>query len=73
MDVMVRVNKSGYPEIIKPLELDASGIMYPHCKSREEAQELVKIAKFYPIGKRPVDGGNMDGVYCTIPLREYMA
>ena len=31
MDIMVRVDKAGYPGIIKPLELDAAGIMYPHC------------------------------------------
>lgn len=73
MDTVVRVNKSGYSDIIKPLELDASGIMYPHCKSKEEAEELVGIAKFHPVGKRPLDGGNIDGDYCTMPLKEYMA
>ena len=72
MDTVVRVNKSGYSDIIRPLELDASGIMYPHCKSKEEAEELVRIAKFYPLAKRPVDGGNIDGDFCNIPLKEYM-
>lgn len=73
MDTMVRVNKSGYADIIKPLELDAAGIMYPHCKSKKEAEELVRMAKFYPVGRRPLDGGNIDGGYCTIPLKDYMA
>ncbi len=73
LDIMVRVNKSGYPDIIKPLELDSAGIMYPHCKSKKEAEELVKTVKFYPVGKRPIDGGNIDGDYCTIPPKEYIA
>ena len=72
MDTMVRVDKSGYPNIIKPLELDASGIMYPHCKNEREAEELVSIAKFYPVGKRPLDGGNIDANFCNMPLKEYM-
>ena len=73
MDAAVRVNKSGYSDIIKPLELDATGIIYPHCKSKEEAGQLVKNTKFYPLGCRPVDGGNIDGSYCNLPFKEYIA
>ena len=71
MDTMVRVNKSGYSDIIKPLELDASGIMYPHCKNKKEAEKVVSQTKFFPVGRRPIDGGNLDGEFCTIPLKEY--
>jgi 4-hydroxy-2-oxoheptanedioate aldolase len=73
MDIAVRVNKAGYSDIIKPLELDAAGIIYPHCKSKEEAEQLVKNTKFYPLGSRPVDGGNIDGSYCNLPFKEYVA
>ena len=38
MDIMVRVGKSGSPGIIKAFEPDSAGIMYPHCRSAEEAQ-----------------------------------
>ena len=73
MDIMVRVDKAGYPSIIKPLELDAAGIMYPHCMDAREAAEIVKTAKFHPIGRRPIDAGNLDCPFCEMPLKEYTA
>ena len=71
IDAMVRVDKAGYSSVIKPLELDASGIMYPHCMDEEEARNVVKMTKFAPVGRRPIDGGNLDGRFCSIPAKEY--
>jgi 4-hydroxy-2-oxoheptanedioate aldolase len=50
MDVMVRVPRGSYSDYIKPLELDASGIMVPHIMSLEDAQKVVKMTRFHPIG-----------------------
>ncbi|MGC8861775.1 MAG: HpcH/HpaI aldolase family protein [Armatimonadota bacterium] len=71
-DVMVRVPRGSYSDYIKPLELDAAGIMVPHCMSLADAQFVVRTTRFHPIGRRPVDGGNADGLYCNIPFREYI-
>ncbi|MBD2865595.1 HpcH/HpaI aldolase family protein [Paenibacillus oceani] len=71
-DTIVRVARGSYSDYIRPLELDAAGIMVPHVKSAAEAEEIVRAVKFYPIGLRPVDGGNADGSYCLIPITDYI-
>ncbi len=71
-DVIVRVAKGSYSDYIKPLELDATGIMIPHIMSYEEAKSIVKTTRFHPIGRRPLDGGNADGDYCMIDTVEYI-
>ena len=70
-DCIVRVAKGSYSDYIRPLEADASGIMIPHLMSYEEAQEIVHTVRFQPIGLRPVDGGNADGLYCKLDFKEY--
>jgi len=72
-DVMVRISRGGYSDYVRPLELDASGIMVPHVMSRADAEQVVRTTRFHPVGRRPVDGGNADGSYCTLPFREYLA
>ena len=71
-DVMVRVSRGAYSNHIKPLELDASGIMVPHVMSLEDAKNVVRMTRFHPIGRRPVDGGNADGAYSMIDFSEYL-
>jgi len=71
VDVMVRVARGGYSDYIRPLELDASGIMVPHIMSLEDAKKVVHMTRFHPIGRRPMDGGNADGAYCAIDLLDY--
>jgi len=73
MDAMVRVSKAGYSDIIRPLELDAAGLMYPHCMDEAEAAQAVRTVRFHPLGRRPIDGGNLDGEFCLIPPADYVA
>ena len=47
--------------------------MYPHCMDGCEAARAARLTRFHPIGLRPVDGGNIDGDFCTVPLTDYMA
>ena len=72
-DIMVRVARGGYSDYVRPLEMDATGIMVPHIMSREDARRVVHMTKFHPIGRRPVDGGNADGAYCAIDFVQYLA
>lgn len=72
MDCIVRVAKGSYSDWILPLEADASGIMIPHLMSLEEAKEIVHTTRFQPLGRRPVDGGNADGLYCRLDFRDYI-
>ena len=72
MDVMVRVSRGGYSDYIKPLEMDATGIMVPHIMGIEDARKVVQMTRFHPIGRRPLDGGNADGAYATIDYADYL-
>jgi len=71
-DLVCRVPKGSYSDCIRPLELDATGIMIPHVMSLQEAKDIVKTTRFHPVGRRPLDGGNADGKYCQVPLKEYL-
>ncbi len=71
-DVMVRVSKGCYSDFVKPLECDASGIMVPHIMNLQEAKNVVRMTKFHPVGRRPIDGGNVDGAYCMIEYEKYI-
>ena len=72
VDVMVRVPRGSYSDYIKPLELDASGIMVPHIMGIDDARKVVQMTRFHPIGLRPLDGGNADGGYTTIDYADYL-
>ena len=72
MDMMVRVARGSYSDLIKPLELDASGIMVPHVMGLGDARDVVRMTRFHPVGRRPIDGGNSDGAYCMLGIQEYI-
>lgn len=71
-DVMTRVSRGGYSDLIRPLEADSAGIMVPHLMNLNEAKEIVYYTKFHPIGRRPLDGGNADGKYCLVDSVDYL-
>jgi 4-hydroxy-2-oxoheptanedioate aldolase len=73
VDTIVRVEKGSYSDYVKPFEADATAIMVPHVKTAEEARHIVEMTRFHPLGRRAVDGGNVDGRYCQIPTTDYMA
>ena len=72
VDVLTRVSKGCYGDMVRPLEGDSTGIMVPHLMSLEEAKQIVYFTKFHPIGRRPLDGGNADGSYCLVDSLDYM-
>ncbi|GMV95778.1 MAG: aldolase [Phycisphaerae bacterium] len=71
-DIMARPAKGEFPRVARLLEAGAQGIMYPRCDSADEAREVVNWAKFAPLGKRGVDGGNPDMPYCSMAISEYI-
>ena len=71
-DVLVRVSRGSYSDYIRPLEMDAAGIMVPHVMSLADAQSVVRMTRFHPLGRRPVDGGNADGAYCNVDFIDYL-
>lgn len=73
VDVLTRVSKGSYSDLVRPFEADSTGIMIPHLMSLEEAKQIVYYTKFHPIGRRPLDGGNADGKYGLVAPLDYMA
>jgi 4-hydroxy-2-oxoheptanedioate aldolase len=71
-DIMARPAKGEFMRLGRLLEAGAQGIMYPRCQDAAEAAEVVKWAKFPPLGKRGCDGGNPDMPYCSMPLDRYL-
>lgn len=71
-DILVRVPRGGYSDYVRPLELDATGIMVPHVMSLEDAKKVVQMTRFHPVGRRPIDGGNADGAYTAMDFKEYL-
>jgi len=71
-DILVRVKRGSYSDYIKPLEMDATGIMVPHIMSLEDAKSVVHMTRFHPVGRRPIDGGNADGAYTNLDFNEYL-
>lgn len=71
-DVLTRVARGPYSNLIRPFEADSTGIMVPHLMSLEDAKSIVYYTKFHPIGRRPLDGGNADGKYCLVDGEQYV-
>lgn len=71
-DVLTRVSRGSYSDMIRPLEADSTGIMVPHLMSLEEAKKIVYYTKFHPVGRRPVDGGNADAGYVCNDMADYI-
>ncbi len=71
-ETIVRTPRGAYSNLIRPLELDAAAIMVPHVMSKEDAEQVSYYTKFHPIGRRPIDGGNSDGMYCLMDVPNYL-
>lgn len=71
-DLMVRVSRGSYSDYIRPLELDATGILVPHVMNLEDAKRVIHMTRFHPIGRRPIDGGNADAQYTAMDFGVYL-
>lgn len=71
-EIIVRTPRGCYSNLNRPLEMDAAAIMVPHVMSKEDAEQVAYYTKFHPIGRRPIDGGNGDGMYCLMSAGDYI-
>ena len=71
-DILARPAKGEWMRMARLLEAGAQGIIYPRCENAAEARQVVRWAKFAPLGERGFDGGQADAPYCTMPLVEYL-
>lgn len=73
IDSLVRIGRGSYSDYIRPFEAGATGIIVPHVASAAEARQIVEWARFYPLGKRALDGGNIDGNFCLMTIEDYIS
>jgi 4-hydroxy-2-oxoheptanedioate aldolase len=71
-DVVARPAKGEFMRMQRMLESGAQGIMYPRCRDAAEAAEVVRWAKFAPLGQRGMDGAGADAPYCMMPVADYV-
>ena len=71
-DVVARPGKGEFMRMGRMLEIGASGIMYPRCETPEEAAEVVRWAKFAPLGERGCDASGADVPFLLKPLDQYL-
>ncbi|MGJ8529861.1 HpcH/HpaI aldolase family protein [Maritalea sp.] len=72
VDAFVRVSRGSYSDYIRPLEMDAAGLIVPHVMNLDDAANVRDMTKFAPLGRRPVDGGNNDAMYTRVEFEEYL-
>lgn len=70
-DILARPAKGEFMRMGRILEMGAQGILYPRCDNAQEAAELVKWAKFPPVGSRGYDGSGADNPFCFTPPKQY--
>ncbi len=71
-DILARPAKGELMRLGRLLEAGAQGIMYPRCQNAQEAAEVVRWAKFPPLGCRGFDGANPDMPYYAGSPTEYV-
>jgi 4-hydroxy-2-oxoheptanedioate aldolase len=71
-DVMARPGKGEFMQMGRLLESGATGILYPRCDDAAEAEEVVRWAKFAPLGERGCAGTNPDVPYDMIDRAQYV-
>jgi 4-hydroxy-2-oxoheptanedioate aldolase len=71
-DCIVRPAKGEFMRMGRILEAGAHGIMYPRCSGAAEAKEVVRWAKFAPLGTRGFDGAGADMPYCSMSVADYV-
>jgi len=55
IDSIVRVPEISESAISRPLDAGASGLLVPHVEMKKQAEEVVFLSKFSPLGERGMD------------------
>jgi 2-dehydro-3-deoxyglucarate aldolase/4-hydroxy-2-oxoheptanedioate aldolase len=72
LDSFARLAPTDYATVMRPLEAGVGGVMAAQLRSAAQAADVVRWAKFHPLGLRGVNGTGVDGRYGTLPMRDYL-
>ncbi|WP_191567276.1 HpcH/HpaI aldolase family protein [Metabacillus idriensis] len=69
---VVRTPQNDNATILRAVEAGADAVMIPHLMTPEQAEKIVDMAKYAPIGQRGIDGSTRVAKYGNIPMVEHM-
>lgn len=72
LDCYVRIAPLNYAAVMRPMEAGVGGVMAAQLRSVEEAEQIVRWAKFPPLGQRGANASNFEGGYASRPLAEHI-
>ncbi len=72
LDVFVRLHSTDYATVMRVLEAGSSGMMISMVRTVEQVHNLVRWAKFHPVGERGVNGTGVDGRYGSMAFSQYL-
>lgn len=72
LDSYVRLAPTDYAAVMRPMESGVGGIMAAQVRSAAEVRQVVRWAKFPPLGVRGVNTSNCEGAYATRGLAEFV-
>lgn len=71
LDSFVRIAPTDYALVTRCFEAGASGVMAAQISTAEEAEKIVRWAKFAPRGMRGMNGGGYDGKFGLLGAKEF--
>jgi len=66
LDPIVRVRKNDAPQIQRALDIGSAGVQVPQIETREQAEAVVRAAKYAPLGMRGVSFFTRAGDYTVL-------
>ena len=72
IDSIVRVPEISESAISGPLDAGASGVLVPHVDTKRQAEEVVFLSKFSPLGERGMDVFARAADYSHVPKDVYL-
>ncbi len=72
IDSIVRVPEISESAISGPLDAGASGLLVPHVDTKTQAEEVVFLSKFSPLGERGMDVFARAADYSNVPKDTYL-
>ncbi len=71
MGTVVRIPAGAYQRILSVLEIETSGVVVPHVNDAETARQVIREAKYYPLGRRGLATTARAGDYGTVDIADY--
>ncbi|OPY80336.1 MAG: 4-hydroxy-2-oxo-heptane-1,7-dioate aldolase [Syntrophorhabdus sp. PtaU1.Bin058] len=68
---IVRVAKNDESLILSALDIGAAGVIVPHIESRQDAEEAISYAKYFPVGERGFSPFTRAGGYSLNDVRDH--